>query len=374
MVMRITEDGGYAVPLPVIEENENDNGVLVDNAVEEEGEDEREEEPVTMQDAFMGILHNARNLILSENIPMENVHDTIATQPSQPNIVVEYNDLSWDDDGQNMSNVDHDSQSETSDLGIDVCTDDFTGGMNDGQLGRLGRFLGLRPCVQSASSSSRTAAVVTNVRELNHSTQHENGGDDEDDHDGDLPPRVVTMITSTNNGRTVLGGNHSMEGPQQEQQPEEISGEEVINQALSTMVDNYATSARDAVTNAITNATVSFVESTSHSLIRAGTWLSSLSGVGLLGLYTASHVVQRQPYRHGLGLATRMMTTNNGESSSRRFGQGRTERNYWMTGLLSTMTMGMVTAGGAYVVRFLTRRYMTNHRALTEKKDKVDNS
>jgi hypothetical protein len=158
------------------------------------------------------------------------------------------------------------------------------------------------------------------------------------------------------------------------QPPEEITGEDIFNQALSTMVDNYASSARDAIGDAMSNATLSFVESTSRSLIRAGTWLSSLSGVGLLGLYTASlQVSPSSSSSRILEMGGTRTTTTITSGANRRLGQGRTER-YWMTGLLSTMAVGMVTVGGAYVARFLTRRYLgRNQRALTDKKEDVEN-
>mmetsp|Transcript_16070 Transcript_16070/g.30357 ORF Transcript_16070/g.30357 Transcript_16070/m.30357 type:complete len:712 (-) Transcript_16070:123-2258(-) len=396
MVMRITEDGRHGIPLPVIEERDdgdgsiinNDNGMdndhdgpiiqLIDDDDDEEGEEQ--EQIVTMQDAFLGIVQNARNIIMSSNAPVDNTNNGITTavtsidtdeQQIQRHIMEEYNDLSWDDHDEDNGHRDHnqgivhthDSESETSDLGIDVSSNDFTGGMNDGQLGRLGWFLRLR--LPAATSARITGMDTTSSSIRSHHTATESH-----DHD-DLPPRVVTMITTVHHDGNNLNNHHRRQHPeqqsQQDQEQQDVSGEEIINQALSTMVDNYTNSAREAVTNAITDATVSFVESTTPTLIRAGNWMASFASAGLLGLYAASHVNVRSI---GSGIGGGGSSSSISSSSRRLVGEGRTER-YMETGLLSTMAMGVLTTGGAYLARWLTRRYMTGHRgALMDEKER----
>jgi hypothetical protein len=246
--MRLTEENGErAVPLPVIEEYDDSmNGVdileedddegdsaVVNDAEEEENNEIQEEQvlpqqqqqqhSITMQDAFLGILDNARYLMGTRTTAaaareQQDVDNVPIQQPMQRTVIEPYHDLSWDDEdddkdgGQENHNQPQgdnlqvheiqDSESETSDLGIDVGVNDFTGGMNEGQLSRLGQFLRLRPfsasdgaVVGSGSDGRRrrrttTTATTTTIVESNHLVES---------HREDLPPRIVTMITTNNN-------------------------------------------------------------------------------------------------------------------------------------------------------------------------------
>jgi len=338
-VVRIT-DGQSPEPLPVIEEViEDENGIDVDvDAFEEE---------VTVQEAFQGILETARTLIgggTGDGIVdvvsgHEDISENISRNISRP---VEatgepYQDMSWDehDDDELQErrvevHVVNDSDSETSDLGLDVSTDDFTGGMNDSQLSRLGRMLRLRPLVDSTArpSSSPPPPQLRPNR----------------------PPRTVLAVPD-------IGIEHSMsdlpnaisreDDEQTLDEQQELEGD-IINEAISTMVGNLTASANNAVSSTITNVAESLVESVTPSMITVGTRLSSVASVGLLGLFASS---QMQPI-NVLGRSV----------GGRRLGQERSER-YLITGLVSTLAMGTLSVGGAYVTRILMRRHIAANRA-----------
>ena len=342
-VMRIM-DGQAPEPLPVIEEDiEDENGVDVYSIVEEE---------ITMRDAFQGILQNARTLIggsggvavgeesgqvtpgdISRNIMMSPLEAT-----GEP-----YQDMSWDESYEDELqerrievHVVDDSDSETSDLGLDVSSDDFTGRMNDTQLSRLGRMLRLRPSLDSAatqSTSSPPPRVIPN-----------------------RPPRTVTALPdveiehSLSDLPNAISREDDDEQTWEEQQ--ELEGD-IINEAISTMVDNLTTSANNAVSSTITNAAVSVVERVTPSMITFGTRLSSFASVGLIGLFTSSHMQPINVLGRSVG------------GGGRRLGQERSER-YLITGLVSTLAMGAVSFGGAYMSRFLMRRHIAANRALTD--------
>ena len=325
-VMRIT-DGQNPEALPVIEElddNENDDS----------------EEDITMQDAFQGILNNARSLINGEN---NNAISTNVNNTFDETIGDQFNDMSWDDDieddlqdGRVEVHVVGDSDSETSDLGIDVSADDFTGGMNNSQLSRLGRMLRLRaPPEETSNISQNTQLVETPIR----------------------PPRTVTANT---------GGSIYSDLPNMNSRPDvdepilEEEEEDIINEAISTAVNNISTNANNAISDAVANAAVSVVESVTPTLIRTGTRLTSFASVGLVGLFATS---QMQP------------TTVLGRSiggGGRRLGEQRSER-YLITGLLSSMAVGAFSVGGSYLTRYLVRRQFASKReTLKNSTDRID--
>lgn len=114
------------------------------------------------------------------------------------------------------------------------------------------------------------------------------------------------------------------------------------------MINNFSSTATNTVVDTISSA----VERFTPSLIRSGTRLSSVAGVGLLGMFTSS---QMQPIS--------IMGRSVG-GGGRRLGENRTERNI-VTGLLSTLVMGGLSIGSAYATRFFTRRYLVAKRSLT---------
>lgn len=324
-VLRIT-DGEEPVVLPVIEEIGS-------------SEEEDLEEEVTMQDAVRGIIGNARAIIgVGDNTPEINAANTDDSQQT------DFNDLHWGDsnDTDRMENtrvevhIVDDSDSETSDLGLDVSTDAFSGGMSDGQLSRLGRMLGLRrppseeqstpPSPPNRSRQIQLPASVTASRaiDISHSLS-------------DLPN---------------LPSNDSGEGVEEEDEAtieeQQLVEGDLINEAISTMFNNLTTNASDT----IINTTVSVVESVTPTMIRTGTRLSSIASVGLLGMFASSNM---QPIS--------VMGRTVGGSSSRRLGEGRGE-GLVMRGLLSTLVMGGISVGSAYATRFFTRRYLKAKRAL----------
>ena len=318
-VMRITE-GEAPVALPVIVENES------------ESEEQDMEEEITMRDAFRGILSNARNLVSGDN-----AIDTDVMNADEPQRT-DFQDLQWDDsnDTELVENrievhIVDDSDSETSDLGLDVSADAFTGGMNNRDLGRLGRMLGLRQPQEVPRASRQAPAsyvqpqpptTVTATRdiEISHSLS-------------DLP---MNSISREEEDEVTIEEQQEAEG-------------EIINEAISTMVDNFTTSASVAVSDTVINTAVSVVESVTPTLIRTGSRLSSFASVGLLGMFTSSRM---QPVNI-------MGRTVGG--GSRRLVENRTE-SFIFTGLVSTLVMGGISVGSAYATRFFTRRYLAAKR------------
>lgn len=326
-VMRIT-DGQNPEALPVIEElddNENDDS----------------EEDVTMQDAFQGILNNARSLINGEN---NNAMSTNVNNTFDETIGDQFNDMSWDDDigddlqdGRVEVHVVDDSDSETSDLGIDVSADDFTGGMNNSQIGRLGRMLRLRAPPEETSNISRnTPLVETPIR----------------------PPRTVTANTDG----SIYSDLPNMNSRPDVDEPilEEEEEEDIINEAISTAVNNISTNANNAISDAVANAAVSVVESVTPTLIRTGTRLTSFASVGLVGLFATSQMQPTTVFGRSIG------------GGGRRLGEQRSER-YLITGLLSSMAVGAFSVGGSYLTRYLVRRQFASKReTLKNNTDRVD--
>ena len=348
-VMRIM-DGQAPEPLPVIEEDiEDEYGVLdVDSTLEEE---------ITMQDAFQGIFQNTRTLIgrsggvavreesgqvmldiMEEDISRDIMSPLEATRES-------YQDMSWDEsyedelqDRRIEVHVVDDSDSETSDLGLDVSTDDFTGRMNDTQLNRLGRMLRLLPSRDSAATQSTSYPPSRAIRNRPPITVMALP-DVETEHSlSDLPN--VSLREDVDDDERTLEEQQELEG-------------DIIIEAISIMVDNFSTSANNAVSSTITNAAASVIESVTPSIISVGTRLSSIAGVGLIGLFTSSHMQPINVLGRSVG------------GGGRRLGQERSER-YLITGLVSTLAMGAFSVGGAYVSRFLMRRHIAANRALTE--------
>ena len=348
-VMRIM-DGQAPEPLPVIEEDiEDENGVVdVDSILEEE---------ITMQDAFQGIFQNARTLIGgSGGVAVVEESGQVMPDVTEGDISRHimspleasgepYQDMSWDESYEDELqqrrievHVVDDSDSETSDLGLDVSTDDFTGRMNDTQLNRLGRMLRLRPSLDSAATQSTSSPPSRTIP--------------------NRPPRTVMALPdveiehSLSDLPNVISREDDDDDEQTWEEQQELEGD-IINEAISTMVDNFTTSANNAVSSTITNAAASVVESVTPSIISVGTRLSTFAGVGLIGLFTSSHMQPINVLGRSVG------------GGGRRLGQERSER-YLITGLVSTLAMGAVSVGGAYVSRFLMRRHIAANRALTE--------
>ena len=321
-VMRIT-DGEEAIPLPVIQEDD-------------ETDDESTGVEVTIQDAFQGILSNARNLVVGD------ISNDVENDDNAENLQPDLQDLHWgesnDSDLQGPRVEVHivdDSDSETSDLGIDISPDDFTGGMNDGEISRLGRFLRL------TSSPSREESVEVSSPPSRRSS----------------PPRSVQQPPGTVTARIddIIMQSltaESMEDDEEQTLEEQQEAEgDILNEAISTAVDNITTSSTTAISDTIASAVVSVVESVTPSLIRTGTRLSSIASVGLLGMFTSARMQPVNVLGRSVG------------GGGRRLGQDRTER-FIMTGLASTLVMGGMSIGGAYASRYLTRRYFASKRQL----------
>lgn len=341
-VMRIM-DGQNPEALPVIEEViEDDNGIDID-ALEEE---------VTVQEAFQGILENARTLIGGGTVggTVGGLSDVARGQEiisRNRSASVEatgepFQDMSWDESYDNEIqersvevHIVNDSDSETSDLGLEISPEDFTGGMNNSQLSRLGRMLRLRPAVNSVAT--RSSSPPTQPR-------------------SDRPPRTVMAVPRVRIEQSLsdLPNTILMEDDDETlEEDQELEGD-IINEAISTMVNNLTTSANNAVSSTITNAAESLVERVTPPMISFGTRVSSMASVGLLGLFASSQMQPSNVFGRSIG------------GGGRRLGQERAER-YLITGLVSTLAMGTLSVGGAYVTRNLMRRHVAANRAQVDR-------
>jgi len=137
------------------------------------------------------------------------------------------------------------------------------------------------------------------------------------------------------------------------EEDQELEGD-IINEAISTMVNNLTTSANNAVSSTITNAAESLVERVTPPMISFGTRVSSMASVGLLGLFASSQMQPSNVFGRSIG------------GGGRRLGQERAER-YLITGLVSTLAMGTLSVGGAYVTRNLMRRHVAANRAQVDR-------
>ncbi len=284
------------LPLPVIEEGD---------------EEPVEPDDVTNADALRGIFDTARTLMTGES---PNEYDQVAEQDmyiATSQDTSQIPDLSWDnvDSHEEEVHVDIQSQaSDDSDLGLDINADDMTGNLQEGQLSRIARLVGVRHQQQPDTNS---------------------------------PPRTVTARPRPSDAQPRFSPPPIQEDSNHQQTAEEERNleNEILNDAVSTVVNSYYNMAVQSVTEVASN----IVDSVAPSIIRAGTRLSSLSGVGLMGIFS-SRLLSEYP----VSVMGRAITTRN-------LSEGRAGR-YAVRGLLTTLTLGVVTVGTAYLTRSAIRR------------------
>jgi len=361
--------------------------------IEEENETFEEEEeitlPITNRDALQGILHTARSLITGDtssagdhhhesveeeslyvNVDVDvDVDDNMNTSEDHPR--VEFQDMSWEhpggaspspsreeggveNEGQNENDdvqSRHSDSSDESDLGLDITSDDFTGNLPEGQLRRIARMVGLGsglrfrfglprsepspsvqvPLLTSAPSSSTSPTPSSSTPLLTAGPS--------------ALPATVTARPMIMDIDMPLSPSSSQDSTDSQVLEEERNLEgEIINEAVSAMMNNYY----DAAIEGITEVAANVADSVAPTIIRAGVRASSMSGLGLLGIFS-SRMIAAQP------AATAAMTGRVLGSGSRNLADGRAGR-YAIRGLFSTLLIGLVSAGSAYLARAFIRR------------------
>ncbi len=294
--------------LPVIEE-ENETFSLAD------------EEEVTNRDALQGIFSTARSLITGsgeddhDSVEEESLYVNVNVNTSDDNQRVEFRDLSWDDAANREENEvrsrNSDSDSGESDLGLEISSDDFTGNLPHGQLNRIARMIGLQSSTPSLPSSPPTTVTARPMIT-------------EDHHEGGMPLSPSSSEDSANS--QVLEEERNLEG-------------EIINEAVSAMFNNYY----DAAIQGMTEVAANVADNVAPTIIRAGVRASSLSGLGLLGMFSSRMLTVQQSAMMRRSVSGR----NLADSGAGRFA---------IRGLFSTLVIGMVSAGSAYLTRAFLRR------------------
>ncbi len=320
----------------------------------------------------------------------------------------QYQDMSWDTQGSQFDIDDeHDDDAHrnervhveltvdlasegsnddaSSDFGLDVTEDDFVGGMNNGQLQRLAGLIRL----PFQSNRDDTEEEVTEISARDHVSMsrrpstvpgHQSQIPLISSHQRPHPATTDTRVQSS--GSNTVGSlpstvmtsrldplsslfprieeNQDDEDQTQQtlEEQQEIEGD-ILNEAISTMMDNYTNSAR----NAVMDVTQNVIERIAPVIIRLGARLSSISAVGLLGIYSSSRIASPN-HLMGINVSGRSLTNVN----------PRTER-YIITGFASSLVLGAFSVGSAYIARSFVRRATAISREFsTELQDShVDN-
>jgi hypothetical protein len=343
--------------------------------IEEGNEDPPEEVEVEIsnRDALRGIFDTVRSLVTSTSADdgHEHEHDSVEEEelyvtaiPATNGNHDDFQDMSWENVESHEEEVhisDHvhnqysDDESGDSDLGLDIDSNALTGNMQMSRLSRIARLLGLHHSTTSAaeaeaastSSTSRARARATNTTPS-------------------TPPSTVTArsIIDGNQPRRAIPSSPSQQqtptpippipNPQAIEEEREIEGE-IINDAIAAVMNNYYEIGLQGALQTASNV----VEATAPVMIRAGTRLSSVSGLGLLGMLSSS-MLSAQP-----------VSVMGRSISSRNLTEGRSGR-YAVRGLLSTFIFGVMTVGSAYLTRAFIRRQ--RDVLLKEKEDDDDDN
>eukprot|EP00554_Chaetoceros_debilis_P002675 CAMPEP_0194081906 /NCGR_PEP_ID=MMETSP0149-20130528/7560_1 /TAXON_ID=122233 /ORGANISM="Chaetoceros debilis, Strain MM31A-1" /LENGTH=784 /DNA_ID=CAMNT_0038763925 /DNA_START=58 /DNA_END=2409 /DNA_ORIENTATION=+ len=387
----------------------------------EDDDEDLEEEEVTMQDAFQGLLHSARALVTGGNneqqlgasgeiesdISYDDDHlvqhdmswdsqqeprngsrggaeitytasnetdGFVSHATSNSNIISrdDMRDMSWDDSHDEIDidevcdnhsaeevqvevSVDLDDDSDASDLGLDIEESDFFGGMNDGQLNRLARYIRLPFGGGGADQSnegqreelegSPIRIYETERRQSQQQRQDSQTGRSSQRRPspqlrvppGNIPPSTVVArtrhIPPLSSLPFIPQVNDEDEQTIQTLEEQQEIESDILNEAISTMINNYANT---ATTSAMSVAS-SIIETVAPTVIRLGASLSSISSIGLLGFYSSTRM-------NPINIGGRRLSTN-----------ARTERNI-ISGLASTIVFGAFSVGTAYAARSYMRR------------------
>ena len=381
------------LPLPIIEEDEL----------------EEAEQEVTTGDAIRGIFHTARTLVTGtsndEDDDMigyedeynddydndyavgEEVYVTTTSTPTASNIQ-SLNDLSWEnidsneettplevsshDDNDEDENIvvndaiDSDSDDISYDLGLEVSPDALSGNMQEGQLTRLARRLGLRSSREDEQEQSQeqeqhtrrlppaTVTAPSNTDSHAHTNTHVHNAHTPPIHNLPPPPHLMDdddyehhmmtlrqqrrLLAINNENNTADGGSGSGSGGGS---GSSSGSGDIITDAVNTVIQNYYNDAIRTITITAANA----IDNITPSIIRAGVRLSSMSGLGLLSIFSST-LLSRQSFT--INVMGRSIT-------SRNLADGRNGRNA-IRGLSSTFFFGMVTVASAYLTRGIARR------------------
>lgn len=320
------ESGGH-IGLPVIREGADESNL-----------DAEESQEVTFQDAVEGLAHTAASLLLGRGNEDQEEEYTIAYNSSEDDMyedrvtsevsnipvdVSNLNDLNWTDDRRDRNSNSIDSEDEGSDLGIDISPDAFTGDMSEGRLTRLARVLHL-------PTSSRTGDSSALVRRRSTSVALSN-----------TPPTTVTTRSPSIPSRPT-GDTNNNPLNNEELVREHNLEEEILSDAVTTMIRNYSSAASQSLTS-LAHATL---ETAAPTILRAGIAVSSLSGLGLLHLSSRAGAASPGDLIFG---------------GRQRNAPQRGER-YVITGLFSTFLVGLASVGTTYVMRNRSRAYLTSAR------------
>jgi hypothetical protein len=325
------EDVG-TLGLPVIRESADEADFDVE---------ESEQEEVTIQDAVQGLAHTAASLLFGRGNEDQEEEHAIAYNSSEDdlyeervadevsNIAVEasnLNDLNWIDDQRRNTNANSSigSEDEDSDIGIDITPDAFTGDMSEGRLTRLARVLRLP--ISSPTEESSALVRTRNASVIISST----------------PPTTVTTRLPVTPSRPTQGTDSTTPN-NEELALEQNLEEQILSEAVSTMMTNYSSAAAQSLTGLAHFA----VEAAAPTIIRTGLTISSLSGAGLLGYFSS-----------------RAGTTSPGDIifGGRQRSAPQGGERYVITGLFSTFFVGIASVGTAHLMRNRARAYLTSER------------
>lgn len=321
----LEEEGVGTLGLPIIRESADEDNFDVE---------ESEQEEVTIQDAVQGLAHTAASLLFGRGNEDQEEEHTITYNSSEDdlyeervadevsNIAVDpsnLNDLNWIDDQRRNTNANHSigSEDDDSDIGIDITPDAFTGHMSEGRLTRLARVLRL-PISSPIEESSAMVTISS------------------------TPPTTVTTRRPVTLSRPTQGTDSTTPN-NEELVVEQNLEEQILSEAVSTMISNYSSAAAQSLTGLAHFA----VEAAAPTIIRTGLTISSLSGAGLLGY-----------------ISSRSGTTSPGDIifGGRQRSAPQGGERYVITGLFSTFFVGIASVGTAYFMRNRARAYLTSER------------
>eukprot|EP01083_Nonionella_stella_P026908 74063_1 len=422
----------------------------------ENDDEDLEEEEVTMQDAFQGLLHSARALVTGGNdgqqlgtsgeieSDMSYDDDDLISEHGQGHHFVQH-DMSWDsqqeprngsrgvaeitytasnetdgfvshatsnsnaisredmrdmswDDSHDEADLDEecydhsaeevqvevtvdldDDSDASSDLGLDIEESDFFGGMHDGQLNRLARYIrlpfgggggGADQSIEGQREESQGSAIRIDETDRRQSQRQRQDSQtrrssrrrpspQERVLPDDIPPSTVVARTRHIPPLSSLPfipqvndeDEHTIQTLEEQQDIES----DILNEAISTMINNYTNTA----TASAMSVASSIIESVTPTVIRLGASLSSISSIGLLGFYSSTRMNPTNIMGRTIG--GRRLSTN-----------ARTERNI-ISGLASTIVFGAFSVGTAYAARSYMRRTYSSTTATSRSiDDKVD--
>lgn len=320
----------------------------------EEGNDEEsnqtEEDQVTIQDALHNVIYTARSWITGTRPDIPRDMGRMIQGP-----IHNMNDLTMN----NSTNNDEDEQANFnsalevnilndddnhSDLGIDLDPNDMTGGMNDGQLRRLARFVGfsspqpMNPStpnmIPATPSSPETPFSPIRLRVIETSSTPVNTI-----HASNVSSTAFERALNALDENSSNDGEIGSVAEQTLEEQQELEGD-IITVGLEWMVNHYTNQASDTILSLTSN----IIEGIAPSIIRFGSRLSGISAIGLIGIYTST---LQQPFQ----IMGRSIVGG-------RHARTRTEERI-SAGFTLTLALGAISAGSAYAVRNLLRGMMS---------------